>query len=255
MLHAAASIARFTILEGLRTRLLVAVVGVLVVVVVAAEFSVALAITDSQSYRIGIYAAGARVAVVMVMILFVATSAVRELELRSLDLTWSRPVARGTWLVGRLLGFCVLATVVAGLTAAPLLLMNAPLPVLLWGVSLAAELCLLSAACLTCVITLRQVMLAVTVTIAFYILARALDAIVAMSRGPLFDPNAWTQVFVARAVEYLALLLPALDRFTRAAWLGADALPAELAPVLLQSAIYIAVLLAIGLFDVYRVND
>jgi ABC-type Na+ efflux pump permease subunit len=255
MLYTTTSIARFTLIEGWRSHLFAIAIGLLAAVALAAEFSAGLAITDTQSYRTGVYAALSRLALVLVVILFVATSVVRELQDRLLDLTLSRPVSRASWYLGRLLGFCALATVLALLAAAPLAVTASPYQALVWGVSLAAELCLISVACLTCVVTLRQVTLAVTATAAFYILARSIDAVVLMSRGPAVDPTAWSSQLIATGVEMIALVVPALERFTRAAWLGADAVPAELAPVLMQTVIYACLLIAVGLFDVYRLNE
>ncbi|MGR8919782.1 MAG: ABC transporter permease [Gammaproteobacteria bacterium] len=254
MLNAAASIARFTLIEGLRARLLLIAVGMVVLLLLAAEFSAGLAITDSQSYRTGVYAALARIAFVLVVVLFVATSVVREFDHRLLDLTLSRPVSRAAWYLGRLGGFALLAFALAVLAALPLAVTAAPAPAAAWGVSLAAELCLVTALALTAVVTLRQVPLAVTAAAAFYLLARVTDAMVLMSRGPTVDAEAWSAQWIARAVDALALVVPPLDRFTRAAWLNADALP-ELAPLVLQAAVYIVLLAAVGLFDLYRVDE
>ena len=128
MQHRAISIARFTLLEGMRTRFVLTVGVVITAVLIAAEFSAGLAITETHSYRVSVYAALLRISMVFVMILFVATSVVREVEERLLDLTLSRPVSRASWYLGRLGGYIAL---VLGITLAgtiPLVMTAGALP-------------------------------------------------------------------------------------------------------------------------------
>ena len=251
-MKAFASIARFTLLEAWRTRIWLLALIALGALLLLGEFAAGLAITDSASYRSGIYAALARLVCVLMTMLFVAQSLARELAERLLDLTLARPVSRAQWFLARLSGFAGGAAVLAALASAPLL-WQAPAPaVLAWGISLALELTLVAAVCQTCTVTLRQVTLAVSVTSAFYLLARAIDAMVLMSQAPTADPTQWIGRVVSEAVALIALVLPALDRFTSSAWLRAGANAPELLPVVLDSAVFITLVIAVGLFDLYR---
>ncbi|MEX2480815.1 MAG: hypothetical protein WD928_08140 [Gammaproteobacteria bacterium] len=255
MSRALLSIARFTLLEGRRSRLPWIALGLIGCAFVAAEFSAALAITDSSSFRIGVYAALVRTGLVVLLVLFVATCVVRELSDRMLDLTLARPVPRASWYLGRLSGFCAIALVLALFAAVPLLAMVEYARVLAWAVALAAELALLGAVCLTATVTLRQVVPAVLVSGAFYVLARAIDAIVLMSQGPTVVPDAWSTQVISELLALIALLMPPLDRIAATSWLlGSSALPpagALAAEVLIFSVLVVAV----GLFDLYRVDD
>ena len=251
-MKAFASIARLTLIEAWRTRVWLLALVALVVLLLLAEFAAGLAITDSASYRSGIYAALARLVCVLVTMLFVAQSLARELADRLLDLTLARAVSRAQWFLARLSGFAAGGVMLAALASAPLLWL-APAPaVFAWGVSLALELAVVAAVCQTCSVTLRQVTLAVSVTSAFYLLARAIDAMVLMSQAAVTDPTQWTSRVIGEAVRLIALVLPALDRFTAAAWLQSGAEAPELLPVALDSAVFIALVIAIGLFDFYR---
>lgn len=251
MLHAISGIARFTLLEGWRTRLPWFVLALLGVIALTSEFGAALAITDSASYRTGVYAALARVGLVFVMVLFVVTSIVRELDSRLLDLSWSAPLPRVAWYGGRLAGFLLMAWVFALAAGAPLMLFADAARAGNWTLRFGAELSLLTAAALTAAVSLRQVTAAVTACGVFYILARAIDAIVLMSRGPLVDPGAITAQVLAQAIEGIALLLPALDRYAGAGVLLGDSGFAA-APILVEAVIYILLLAAVGLVDIYR---
>ena len=227
--------------------------ALLVMVALAAEFAAALALTDSHGYRLGVYATLSRLALVFVIALFVSTSAVRELQDRLLDLTLSRPVPRASWYLGRLAGFGAVALVLALLAALPLVFFVPASTVALWGLSLAGELWLVVAACLTCVITLSQVTFALLAVAAFYVLSRAMSAIVLMSTGPTVDPGAWSSIVIEQGVAIVAMLLPSLDRFTQVSWLTTGvggSVP--LADVAGQTIIYSGLLIGIGLFDFYR---
>ena len=89
----------------------------------------------------------------------------------------------------------------------------------------------------------------------FYLLARALSAIRLISDTPIAGGETPTHQLIARLVDALALVLPALDRFTQSAWLvdGTGAWPL-LGGCALQAALYTALLGAAAMFDFYRRN-
>ena len=89
----------------------------------------------------------------------------------------------------------------------------------------------------------------------FYLLARALSAIRLISDTPIAGGDTTAQRLIAWLVDALALVLPALDRFTQSAWLvdGAGSWPL-LGSCLLQAALYTALLGAAAMFDFYRRN-
>ena len=252
-LHPVVVVARFTLLEAARTRLPWTALLVIMSGVVMAECAAGLALTDSQSYRIELYAVWTRVALVFCAALFVATSVVRELADRAIDLTLSRPLSRAAWFIGRVAGHSAALVVVALVAALPLAFASAPLAALAWGVSLAAELGLVAAATLSCAVALSQVTATVLAVAAFYLLSRVMGAIVLMSTGPAVDAEAWSSLLIAQLVHWLALLLPALDDYTRTAWLADGSLAlAALPAIVVQTAIYAVLLVAVGLFDFTR---
>ena len=247
------SIVHFTWLEAVRTRLLWFGLSLVIVTALVAEFSAALAITESSDFRIEIYAALVRLSLVLLVTLFVASSVTREFQERLLDLVLSRPVPRAWWVVGRFVGFGLTASILAALATLPLLLHVAAAPVALWSVSLWAELCLVAAACLACAITLQQVTAAVTAVAGFYVLARAMTAIVLMSQGPAVDTGSVASTVIATMINWIAHLLPALDRFAPTMWMTAPISdPTLVLGVLFEAAVFSALLLAVGLFDFYR---
>jgi ABC-type transport system involved in multi-copper enzyme maturation permease subunit len=264
------AIARFTLLEALRTRLPWLTLAVLGGLLLASLLVQQLAITETQRLQTGFLAAGARLGAVFVLTLHVAGSMAREFNDKGVDLLLSLDLPRSGYYLGKLAGFIGIAVTMAALTTVVLALPGlaagalaraglalapaAPSVALpLWGVSLACELTLIATLTLFCVITFAQIMPAVSFVAAFYLLGRSIAAIQLMSGSQLLAPEAWSTQVAGWLVNLLALLLPDLSRFTGTAWLldGAGG-GAALAYVAGQTLIYGALLAAAGLFDLYR---
>jgi Cu-processing system permease protein len=248
------TIARFTYLEALRSRLaLLLVVGVFGLLGFA-EFAKSVSIAEADANRLAVFAASVRWFLAFVVSLFVATSMVREMNDKVLDMTLSLPITRSVYYAGKLAGYGAVA-ISSALMVGVLLLMFAPINlVALWTLSLICELILLVALTLLCLFTLNQVTLAVTAVLAFYVLSRSIDAIQLIGHSPLVEKASIANEFIARAVDAMAYLLPSLGRFGHSEWLvhgvGWDALT----PVLAQTAVYTVLLTGAALFDLHRKN-
>ncbi len=250
-------IAKFTWLEARRGHQGWLIAGVILVALVTALFAADLALTDAASYRSGVYAALVRIVLVTVTVLLVATSVAREQEERRLELSLSRPLARHDWYLGRLLGHGTLALSAGVMASFPAAALAPPSAAALWGISLTAELVLMTAATLTAVVTLRQVTATVMAVGAFYVLSRAMQALVLMSHGPTVDPAALSSEVITTLLDSLALVLPDLARYTQSAWLfdSESITLAALGSIALEAMVYIGLLAAIGLIDLARQDD
>ena len=250
-----AAIARFTLLEALRTRLgalvLITVLGVLA----ASFFIEAIAITEGARFQAGFYAAGMRLAGVFIAAITVLVSVTRELNDKGLDVVLALDLPRSHYVLGKLAGFVVIAALIAAASTLPLLWLAAPTAALQWGISLAAELAIVMAVALFCVVTFSQLTAAASFVLAFYVLGRALTAIRLMSAHPLSGADTLSHQVIQLMVDALALVLPALDAWTQTAWLVNQPAPwlmlLELAGL---SALYVALLAGATMFDFYRKN-
>ena len=95
------TLARFTLLEALRTRLLWLLVIALALVFGAAYFVQQLAITESARMQIVFSAAATRLLTVFVLSLYILTSVVREFNDKGLELTLSFDLRRSDYILGR----------------------------------------------------------------------------------------------------------------------------------------------------------
>lgn len=79
-----------------------------------------------------------------------------------------------------------------------------------------------------------------------------MTAIQLLSTSPILESNDLSQRFMNGLVDALAWLLPDLDGFTRSDWLIYGRPDDALSFVLIQTLITLTILIAAGLFDLYR---
>lgn len=250
-----ATIARYTLLEALRTRLPVLVLATLLALLAASFFVEGIAITEGARFQTGFYAAGVRLAAVFITAMVVLVSVTREFNDKGLDVLLALDLPRSHYVLGKLAGFLGIAALIALAAAVPLAWSTPPLAALQWAISLAVELAIVAALALFCVITFSQLTPAASFVLAFYLLARSITAIRLMGANPLAGADTLSHQVIQFVVEALALVTPALDAWTRTAWLVDQ--PAPWSAVLLLaglSALYVALLAAATMFDFYRKN-
>ena len=248
------TIAYFTLLEALRCRLLLLMLMVVAGLFGLAQFLGELSITETRQAQASVMGSLLRVFSICATCLFVISSVLRELDDKGLELILSLPLPRHAYLFGKLTGFAGFSLCVAVLAALPLFLYAPAEAVGCWMLSLFCEQLLLAAFSLLCLLAFANISLAFTLAMAFYLLSRSMEALRLLSAAPVLVSDANSQVFMNFLVNALALLLPDLHAFTRSEWLvyGVDA--AAVGTVLIQTLVYLPVLLSVGLFDLYRKN-
>lgn len=249
------AIARFTALEALRTRFVWLVLFLVTAGFGLGAFTGELAITETAQTQTAIVASVLRIASVFLIILFVTTSVNRDFSDKSVELMLSLPLPRGGYYLGKLTGYSLVAVLVA-LPLVLLMAFFASLPAALsWGLSLMLELLLMCAVSLMFAFSFSQVTASIAAASLFYLLSRSMSAIQLMAHGPLVDQENASQQLITRLIDGLAYLLPDLDHFTRTDWLlyASETTPA-LIPIISQTVIYLLLLSAVALFDLYRKN-
>src|SRR5437879_1829190 len=172
-----ASLARATLLEAVRNRLLWLAVVVVVIAFGLAQFLNQVAITESREIQTALLAAPLRVAAVFIVAVFVITSMVRELSDKVTELLLSLLAPRSAYFFGKFAGYAMLASILALLSALPLVPFADPRGLVLWTVSLICELLIVTAMSLFCVVSFAQVVPAFAVVAGFYLLSRSMAEI------------------------------------------------------------------------------
>jgi ABC-type transport system involved in multi-copper enzyme maturation permease subunit len=255
MLHHILPIARYTLLEALRNRLL----GLALILVAAGlaftQFLQQVAITESNLVQAALLAALLRAGSAFMLASFVVTSMVREFNDKVMELVLSRPMRRSSYFFGKLAGYSAVALALALLSSLPLALFAPARQVALWGLSLACELVIVTAFALFCVLSLTQVISALAAVAGFYLLSRSIGALQVMAANPLSDSLSLGQDVVNFVVNTIAFVLPGLDRMTQTGWLIYSApSAADMLQVLAQTAVYALLLCGAALFDLQRKN-
>jgi ABC-type transport system involved in multi-copper enzyme maturation permease subunit len=248
------SIARATLLEALRSRMLWLVGVLLVVAAASAAFLHQVTLIETARVQTAIIAALLRGCAGFLVAAFVVMSMVREYNDKVLELMLAQPWPRAVYLVGKFVGFSAAALALAVMVSLPLALFASFPRVAVWGLSLACELVILASMSLFCVITLTHVVPALAAVMGFYVLARSMAAIEIIARAAETS-QAWTDRVANWLVQGVAAILPRFDLMTQSAWL-VDAPPsaAAIGGVLAQAAVYAALLLTAAQFDLHRQN-
>ena len=248
-----ATIGKYTALEAIRTRVPATALLTLAVLLGASLFIRELAITETVRFQIGFYAAAARLCAVFLASLYVLASISREFNDKGLEVLLALDVPRSHYICGKLAGFMLTACAIAVLLSLPLWVLAPTGAAMMWTVSLAIELALITALSLFCIVTFSQLLPAAGFVAAFYLLARSLTAMRLMSANPVAGQDTLSHQFTRGLVDGLGYLMPALDRWTDTAWLVNAAPEASaLLTIAAQGLIYIGLLVAATLFDFYR---
>lgn len=252
MLNPVFTIARYTFLEAVRNRLFVLVIISLVCILGLAEFLGELTITETRQIQSSIIGSGLRIFSVCVISLFVITSMVREFNDKGFEMLLSLSIPRASYYFGKLIGFIILAVIIASAIGLILLIYAPYAYVFLWFISLICELLIIISLSLLCLFTFNNITVAFIVVAAFYLLARSMQVIQLLSDSPILESTTISQQFLNYFLDGIAFLLPELNNFTNSEWLVYGAGINQLIPVLAQTAIYLGLLVAAGLFDLYR---
>lgn len=249
------TIARYTIIESLRNRLLLLTFLVIGISFALVEFIGDLAITEHRVTQVAILAAFLRISAVVMVTLFVVSSTVRELQDKTLEMILAMPIRRGSYYLGKLIGYFYIALLVSIIFSALLLLYADGEQVFIWMISLFLELILVVALSLVMLFTFNQVPSALTAVFIIYGASRIVTSIFLMAKFPIIAHTSMAQQFMDGIIELMTWLLPDLHRFTQTEWLTYNTADwATLLPLLGQTVVYLVFLSFIALFDFYRKN-
>jgi ABC-type transport system involved in multi-copper enzyme maturation permease subunit len=255
MTHHLWIIGRLTLLEARRNRLLWLALLVAAAGLMLAQFLTQVALTESDLIRITVTAALYRLAAVFIVATFTVTSVLREFADKGVDLTLSLPVSRASFALGKLTGFALYALALSVVFALALVLgAGAPLmQTFWWCASLACELILVAAMGTFCAFSLSGSTGAIAAVLGFYLLSRSVAAMQVIAAAPFASDLGVMHSLINHAADFLALLLPRLDLFSRSEWLtSAGPTGGELAIVFGQALLYTILLGAATLIDLYR---
>lgn len=245
-----ATIARYTALEALRTRLPGVTVAVALLALGASYFFRELALLEGARIQVSLYAAAVRLAAVCITALHILSSLAREANDKALDAVLGLDVPRGQYVLAKYLGYAAAAAPVAIASALPLAALTDGSAAALWFCSLLLELALVAALALFCGVTFAHVLPAGAFVAGFYILARSIDGLRQIGEHPAAGAEGLAHQLLNGLLYALALLVPHLDQWTRTAWLLAAQEPWHaLPPIAVQAVVYGTLLIVAAVID------
>lgn len=248
------TIARYTVLEAWRNRLIVLVLTATAALFLLSVFAQELAVTESTRLQTALLASALRLASVFFVGLYILNGLTREFNDKVVELMLSLDLPRPAYLLGKFGGFAIIAFGVAAIATIPVAFLAPPSRALAWGCSLGLELLIVAAVSVFCITTFTQMLSAAAFVTAFYLLGRSITAIQLMSSASLIADGGPGQKAGEWLADGMAFLLPRLDLFTQTSWLIEGGPPAALGAALAQSVLFAALLLAAAMFDLYRKN-
>lgn len=249
------TLAQYVIIEALRTRFFIVISILLAIGFGFALFLGQIAIIEAHGVQSSLLAAFLRVSAIYVVSLFVITSIVREFNDHTIMLWFSLPISRSVYFFGKLSGFFAVACVMTIFFSLILIVYANIQQVGLWAISLLCELLIITTLSLLCVLTFHQTVQAFSAVLGFYILARSIDAIQLMTYSPLLNSESWSDQLVNGLTRLLAMLMPNFEKFTSSEWLVYNTGNWEdVFQIIVQTIIYVTLLVAMSLFDLYRKN-
>ncbi|MGZ8209190.1 MAG: ABC transporter permease [Burkholderiales bacterium] len=250
-----ATIARYTMLEAVRTRFALLALVIVGATLAASFFVREIAVTESARFQTGFYAAMIRFAAVFIATLYAIASVTREFQDKGLDVALALDLPRSHYILGKLAGFLAIAGALALVAAMPLVPLAGVEAAAQWSLSLAFELAIVVTLSLFCVVTFNTLIPAASFVLAFYLLARAVTAIRLISGNPIAGADAFSHRVMNWLVDALALVVPALDTWTQTAWLvDRPAAWTTIASLAGHSVVFVTVLAAAAVFDMHRKN-
>ncbi|MEM7206618.1 MAG: hypothetical protein AAF434_02225 [Pseudomonadota bacterium] len=252
MLKQITTIASITCREALNSKLLWLALGCMLLVVAVSELAGEVVVSASAEFQAGIVAWGLRWLGVLTCVLFFVNSLTRESSDRITELLFAQPVKRESVYLGRLCALILIATCYCILAACVAAFFTDVSLAARWAVSLFFEIAIVGAFALWVILGIGNLVGSLLVTLAFYLVARSIHALVAMVTGPIFVAESAFDHFMVFAVELLSWVLPPLHTYASADWLIANAVDAQLGVQMLQTLLYLGLLGTATVIELYR---
>jgi ABC-type transport system involved in multi-copper enzyme maturation permease subunit len=246
---------RYVLLTATRDRLFI---GLLVGIMLAAYISSVLgstAMLETEQMTLSFTAAAARVIIMVGVIVFIGFHMRNAFDAREIDVLLSRPISRTTLVISYWVGF----SVVAACLVVPTIILVAVIGTLnhtgfwLWSVSLLLESWLVVSIALFAALTIKSGVGTVLSSLAIYVLSRMMGFFLATTSTTSLFKEHEMNVATQWLMKGIALVVPRLDFYAKSNWLiyGPKSYE-EMTLFLLQSAIFIPLLLAASVIDFKR---
>lgn len=245
------TIARYSLLEAVRGKIIWIVTALLILSVLLSLFISQTALTETAESQAALMAGFLRLTSILVMIFFVVSSVARDFQDKSIELLFAISIPRYQVFLGKFVGFSLLALVIGILYATVLFFYVEPTAVLIWSFSLYCELSIVALLSLIFILSLENVALSLMASIGIYSLMRFMPAIQSMGEGPLQE--GLLNQFINGLLDLIGIFLPRLDYFAQSGWLvSASPSGSDVVSFLVEFILFVILFSVVGIIDLKR---
>jgi len=245
------TIARFSLIEAIRGKIIWIMASLLILSILLSLFIGQTALTETRESQVALMAGFLRLSSVMVIIFFVVSSVARDFQDKSIELLFAIAIPRYQVFIGKFIGFSLLALVVSVLFSMALFFYAEPLVTIIWSLSLWSELSLVALLSLVFIFSLENVSISLLMSFGVYSLMRLMPAIQSMGDGP-FQDSVFNQL-MNKVLDFIDLLLPRLDNFTQSGWLvTGDVSSISIINFLTEFILFVIFFVLVGVIDLKR---
>ena len=253
------SIMRYTMITALRDFLFIGLLAVILIAIFISVFLGSTALTEQHQMTTAYVSGSTRFILALGLVIFVCFHVKRLFDNKEIEFILSKPISRKSFVFSYWLAFALLSLVLAIALSIFICLFTKPdlTGLLFWSISLICEGFLIIAFAMVSSLILRSAVASVLSTLSFYFLSRMMGFFVVAIKQP-FNTNVpplnsmieWVSEWF---LEITSMVLPRLDLFAKTKWLiyGIEN-QQEIVVFLLQSLIYIPLLLTMAIIDFNR---
>ena len=248
------SIIKYILLISLRNKLYIGIILSLVACFFLGIFLGSTNIIEQSQTAIAFIAGSSRVVVIFGMAIFVCINVAKLFDNKEIDFIISKAISRQKFILSFLAGYLICALLIVF----PLILVMNILSnlngfgALLWSLSLIFEVLIAVCFAFLCSLILENSLLAIMASIAFYLMSRMMGFFVMALKTP-WEETTKHQTIYEYVLKIFSIVFPRLDLFTQSKWLiyGVENM-LTVKIILLQSLIYIPLLIFMAFYDVKR---
>jgi len=247
-------IIKYILLTGLRDKLYLGIFIALLSSFALSIFLGSTVLVEAEQTTLAYIAGTSRVIIILGMILFVCLSINRAFANKEVEFILAKNISREQFILSYLVGFLLTTALILIplITAIFILAQVNKIGILIWSLSLFAEMWIVISFAILTSLIMRNSFSSILSTLAFYLISRLMGIFVLA----INLPQDFVQVknhLLPSILKIISLAFPRLDLFTQSEWLAYGVTDfSRVKIIVLQSLIYIAMMLFMAFFDFRR---
>jgi hypothetical protein len=249
------AILQYVLLTSLRDRLLTAVLIALLIVTGLVHFLAETALVENELTARALGSGALRLVLACGLIVAISFHFRQMFANREIAMLVTRPLSRSSFVVGCALAYGLIATALA-LVVVVLVVLSGYASVQglgIWALGMVCEAWIVATLALAFALILPNAVSASMASLGFYLLSRVMTLFVATAESPMSRSHAsWVDAVSVPLMQGLAKIFPRLDLFGQSEWLVYGTGQGDAQMLVLQTLIFVPLVLVVGVIDFRR---